>query len=541
MGSPGWLVARCTAALADAGVPYRLRAGELAVDRIGLGERGSIIEPWLKAGIPAVALEDSARAAAVPAEDRAGALAAHLDRFLAASAEGLEEEWDNHYLPLTVGGRTFVAGEVVWVSVVAGLLALLLLFSLVFVRGLKKYVRALARTGWVLVPLLGLAVAALVAATLGLEGLLALRAFPTLWTWRPGVFLVAKLATAAFLAVAAAQPFARLGLGRHASFLSAASLLLLLVDVLVVLAIDVSLTFPFLWAFGWVFLASRARRRAGKLLLFLPSGLLIVAGFAEAISSPSLPLARFLLLSRWWGNLLFAVLALPFHLFILRIGLALPGTPGRRRPGRRAARVIALALPAAAAAGMGAWAALWSPFSPSSPRPITVEQAIGADGSSRLELASPVPIGEATVEDRGGERTVEAAGREAAVEVAPSSASVAVSMRSTASLGRANVVLTIGAPAPVRRLTAVLSSAADFLLYDCTFPFVREGEGRYRLLAGAFPPTPLSLGLTLPEGGTYRLDLELELDSPLLDVRFSAPSSRIEERVRIQARVDLSP
>ncbi|MCX7029846.1 MAG: hypothetical protein NTU62_06955 [Spirochaetes bacterium] len=539
VGSPGWLVARSTAALADAGVPYRLRAGELAVDRLGLGGQPTIVEPWLKAGIPAVALEDSGEPSVAPAADSAAVLAAFLDRFLALSADGLEDEWDNHYLPITAGGRTLVAGEAVWVSVVAGLLALLLLFSLVFARGLKKYARALARTGWVLLPLLGLAVAALVAATLGLEGLLALRAFPTLWTWRPGVFLAAKLAAATLLAFAAVLPLARLGIDRHASLLSAAALLLLLVDVLVVLAIDVSLTFPFLWAFCWVFLASRARSRMAKLAFFLPSALLIIAGFVEALSSPSLPLSRFLLFSRWWGNLLIAVLALPFLLFLLRIGLALPVRPGRREPGRRVLGVLALVLPAAAAVGLGAWAALWSPFSPSSPRPVTVEQAIDANGASRLAVSSPVPLRAVTVTDRDGERTMVVPGREASIDLAPSKASVAVSAQSTASLGRVNVTLTISAPAPVRRLTAVLSGGTDFVLYDCTFPFVREEAGRYRLLAGAFPPSPLSLGLTVPEGGAYRLDLELELDSPLLDVRFSVPSSRVEERVRIFARVDI--
>jgi hypothetical protein len=539
VGSPGWLVARSTTALADAGVPYRLSAGELAVDRLGLGERQSIIEPWLKSGIPAVALEDSGEPSAAPGVDQGAALAGFLDRFLALSDNGLEDEWDNHYLPITAGGRTLVAGEAVWVSVVAGLLALLLLFSLVFVRGLKKYVRALARTGWALLPLLGLGVAALVAATLGLEGLLALRAFPTLWTWRPGVFLAAKLAAASLLTLAAVLPLTRLGIERHASLLSAASLLLLLVDVLVVLAIDVSLTFPFLWAFCWVFMASRARRRTTKLILFVPSAFLIIAGFAEALTSPSLPLARFLLFSRWWGNLLIAVLALPFLLFLLRIGLALPGPAGRRGSGRRVLGVLAIALPAAAAAGLGAWAALWSPFSPSSPRPITVEQAIEADGASRLEVSSPVPLRAVTVADSGGERTLAVPGREASIDCAPSKASVAVNAQSTVSLGRANVTLTISAPAPVRRLTAVLSGGTDFVLYACTIPFVREEEGRYRLLAGAFPPSPLQLGLTLPEGGTYRLDLELELDSPLLDARFSAPSSRVEERVRIRARVDI--
>lgn len=542
VAAPRWLLERSTAALADAGVPYRLRVGELAVDRLGLGAQRNIVEPWLRAGIPAVALEDGDEGAAGGGEGRgesdgtAEALARFLGRFLALSADGLGDAWDNHSLPITLRGRTLVVGEPVWVSATAGLLALLLLFSLVFARGLKRYVRALARTGWALVPVLGLAVAALVAATAGLEGLLAARSFPTLWTWRPGVFLAAKLAAAALLvALLAALPLERLRIERRASFLSAASLFLLLVDVLVVTALDVSLVFPFLWAFCWVFLASQARRGVGKLLLFLPSALPIVAGFAAALSTPSIPLAGFLLFSRWWGNLLIAVLALPFLLFLVRIGLMLSAPAGRRT-----GRAVALALPAAAAAGLAIWAALWSPFTTSSPRPVTVSQAIGADGANRLDVSSPVPIGEVTVADRGVERIVAAPGREAAILLAPSAASVAVDREATASLGRVNVTLSIGAPAPVRRLTAVLSSPEDFVLYDCSFPFVHEGEGRYRLLAGAFPPSPLPLALTLPEGGAYRLDLELELDSPLLGVRVSVPSSRIEERVRIRAHVDIA-
>ncbi len=265
VGSPAWLVTRATTALGGAGVAYRLSAGELAVNRLGLGDRTTIVEPWLLAGVPAVALEDVATrattiAAATPADGApdVAALEGFLVRFLELSIDGLEEDWDNHHLPITIGGRTIVLGEPVWVVLVAGTLALLLLSSLVFARGLKKYLRALGRTGWVLAPLLAVATAALLAATLGLEGLLALRGFPSLWTWGPGAFLAAKLAVAALLAAAVLLPLTRLGIGRFASFFSAAALLLLLVDVLIVAAIDVSLAGPFLWAFGWVFLASRA-------------------------------------------------------------------------------------------------------------------------------------------------------------------------------------------------------------------------------------------------------------------------------------------
>jgi hypothetical protein len=533
-GSPAWLVDRATSALGGTDVAYRLSTGELAVNRLGLGDRKTIVDPWLLAGVPAIALEDAAPGEGAPGT---AALEGFLVRFLELSVDGLGEEWDNHHLPITIGERTIVLGEPVWVVLVAGTLALLLLSSLVFARGLKKYLRALGRTGWVLAPLLAVATAALLAATLGLEGLLALRGFPTLWTWRPSAFLVAKLAAATLLAGAALLPLTRLGIGRFASFFSAAALLLLLVDVLIVTAIDVSLAGPFLWAFGWVFLASRARRRVLKLLLFLPSALPIAIGFAAALSAPSLPLARFLLFSRGWGNLLIAVLALPFLMFLLRVAFALPLR--RRKPGRRVLGVLAVALPAAAAAVLGAWAALWSPFSPASPRPVVVEQLIGLDGANRIRLSSPVPLGPVTLTDGGGVRTLDLAAREADIDLSASPVDVVVTSRSTTSLGRVNVALEIAAPAPVRAMRAVLRGEAGFVLYDCTFPFVREGDGSYRLLAGAFPPSPLTLGLTLPEGRTYRLDLELELDSTLLGARVAVPSGRLEENVRLLARVDI--
>jgi hypothetical protein len=536
VGSPAWLVARTTAALADAGVPYRLNAGELAVNRLGLGDRPTVVEPWLLAGVPAVALEDAPATDAAAGGTDAASLTGFLDRFLASSGTGFGEEWDSHHLPLAIGGRTIVLGEPVWVALVAGTLALLLLSSLVFARGLKKYLRALGRTGWVLAPLLAVAAAALLAATLGLEWLLALRGFPTLWTWRPGVFLAAKLAAAVFLAAAALLPLARLGIARHASFFSAAALLLLLVDVLVVLAIDVSLVGPFLWAFGWAFLTSRARRRILKLLLFLPSAVPIVAGFVMALSSPSLPLARFLLFSRWWGNLLIAVLALPFLLFLLRIAFAI----SPRRRGRRALGVLTVAVLAAVAVGLGAWVALWSPFSPSSPRPVLVEQAIGPDGANRVRVSSPVALGLVSISDAAGARTLEFPGRDADIALAPSTTGVVVSTQSTASLGRVNVSLEIAAPATVRSVRAVLHGPAGFVLYDAGCPFVREEDGSYTLLSGAFPPSPLSLGLTLPEGGAYRLELEMELDSLLLDAHVSVPDAKVEERVRLSARVDFA-
>jgi len=62
----------------------------------------------------------------------------------------------------------------------------------------------------------------------------------------------------------------------------------------------------------------------------------------------------------------------------------------------------------------------------------------------------------------------------------------------------------------------------------------------YRILVGAYPPDPLSLQLTLPTGGSYRLSLTTEYDAPLIGVELSPRAGmRIATRVRVVRDIDV--
>ena len=254
------------------GCPFLLRGNEAQVFRMGTTDERTAIEPYLKAGYPSVGLEGEYRGLAEDeAAQRLTSLSAFLRGFLSASTAGIPEAWDRHYLLLQPGGASLIIGEGTYVAILLGALALSLLYSLVFRRGLKKYLRLLVRNAYAIVPLAGVSFLFLAAGTYALQAILALRRFPYLWTYDPLMFLALKVCFALFLYAILYNVFRRLPFPRNGSFYSAAALFFLLVDIAVVAVFNISFTYYFLWAYLFVFLSVLVRNRYAKALLFLPA------------------------------------------------------------------------------------------------------------------------------------------------------------------------------------------------------------------------------------------------------------------------------
>jgi hypothetical protein len=79
-----------------------------------------------------------------------------------------------------------------------------------------------------------------------------------------------------------------------------------------------------------------------------------------------------------------------------------------------------------------------------------------------------------------------------------------------------------------------LTSEEDFILFDSSYPSIRESPRLYRLLIGAYPPNPLPLQLTLPSDGTFTLTLTAEFDAPLIGAAVGAGTdTRVKTLVRV--------
>jgi hypothetical protein len=533
--SPYWLMSRCVDALRDAKVPYLLRGDEAQVFRMGTTNERTAIEPWLQAGYPSVGLEGEYRDTADP-EARISALSGFLRGFLAASGAGIPESWDRHYLLLQLGGGSLIIGEGGYVAMVLGTLALTLLYSLVFRRGLKKYLRILLRKAWAILPLAFVSFLFLLAGTGVMQGILSLRRFPGLWTFAPLPFLALKVCIGLFLYAILYNVFRRLPFPRNGSFYSAAALFFLLIDIAVVAVFNISFTYYFLWAYLFVFLSALARNRWVKMLLFLPAPLWGLRELITVFMTPAVPFWHFLLLSPLSGNLLVAGVSLPFIVGLLRLGLLFPGRGILRR---RVREFLIAGVTLAAIGALCVYLFTWSPYSASTPQPLSAVQVITVDAEGKsaaatLEISSPAPLGALTVTDARGEHAVDPGGTSLTFPLAAAESPVQVATESRQFLQQRNVTVTVTMPSSPRAVAAVLSAPEDFVLIDSSFPAVRQGPREYHLLIGAFPPNPLPLQLSLPAGGTYTLVLTMQFDSPLIGAAVSGgPRARVVPHVRV--------
>lgn len=535
--SPFWLMNRCVDALREAKVPFRLPGEEIQIFRMGTTDERTVIEPYLKAGYPSVGLEGENNGIEPLNESEwLSSFSSFLQGMMAANSAGMPEEWDRHYLLLQAGGFSLIIGEKLHLSILMGTLAVILLWSLIFRRGLKKYIRTLARNIPAILPVAGLSFFFLVAGTYALKGILSLRGFSMLWTYAPLEFLALKICIALFLYAALYNVMRRLPFPRHGSFYSAAALFFLLIDVVVIAVFNISFTYYFLWAFVFVFLSALVRGRYMKVLLFLPAPFWGLRGLITVFLTPALPFCHFLLLSPLWGNLLAAGVSLPIILMLLRLGLVFPGKGIMRR---RVRELVFAGLLLAVGGALAVRLVTFSPFSASRPQPLVATQTVrvtasGETQSTSLDIESPAPLGALTVSDPRGARAIHPPGTSVRLPLPLVASPMQIAQDSREFLQQRNVQLRVQMPSSPRLFLVTLTSKDDFILYDSSYPSIRESPRQYRLLIGTFPPNPLPLQLTLPSDGTFTLTLTAEFDAPLIGAAVSAGAdARVRTRVRV--------
>ncbi len=542
--TPYWLMNRSVDALRAAGIPYVLRGDESQIFRLASVAERTAIEPYLKAGYPSVELDGEYGAVTGrEAADWMTSFPVFFQTLIQETMTGIPEDWDRHYLLFQLGDYPLIITERAYITILVIALSAMLLYSLAFHNGMRRYLRTLVRNLPALLPITGIAFLFLFAGTLAVQGIQSMRGFSALWSYAPLPALLLKACVALLLYSALYNPARRLPFPRNGTFYSAAALFILLVDIAVVAAFNVSFTYYFLWAFIFVFLSALVRPRYAKVLLFIPAPFWGVRGLIKVFTMPALPLCHFLLLSPIWGNLFIAAACLPFILVVLRLGLILPGRGVLRRRVREYVFAGALLLGTAVLATR---LVVFSPFSAQNPQPLEVTQALEIGSRDEvtgdtLSVTSPAPLRAITVVDASGSRRLAAPGTGVTLRLSPPASSpVKITQDSSAFFSQRTVTLEVAMPSSPRAVVATLSSAQDFILFDCSFPFIREGSNRYRILIGAFAPNPLELQLTLPAGGAFTLGLDMEFSLPLIGAQVSSPAdTRASTRVRVQKSIEV--
>jgi len=507
---PYWLIERSTRALGATDIFFLVRGNENQIFRVGLTSEHTVIEPYLLAGYPALALEgEYDPLTLLERADWADSFSLFLGQFLEGFADGIPEIWDRHYLFFQARGFYFSVSEKTYVVILVIVLAGTLLYGLVFTRRLRKYLRSLVHHLWALPLFAAFLFILLYLSTWILEAVLYLRRIPELWQHLPLAFLAFKLGLPVVFLFILMNLVRPLPVPRRGSFYSAAALLFLLADIVVLAVLNIAFSYYFLWAFLFALLFSMSNSRLAKLLFFLASPYWILKTVIELFTLPSLEFCRVVLLSRLSGNLLITVALLPFVLMGIRLKLIFPPL---RVLSDRLHRLVTSGVFALLLAALLVLFFVFSPYGDGASQPVNAWYLIDEDsGSKSLSLSSPAPLGGLTVRRGTGESSFATAARSYTLPLEGPPQLLRTTVASLSFLDRKNISVEMAPWAQPYRIRLRLSAADEFVLFDANFPFAREPGGReYSILVGANPPVPLAVQLTVPRERSYELEITLE-------------------------------
>ncbi len=531
--APLWLLQRTLGALGEAGLDARADGNEIQLVRAGLVKLRTPVGPFLRNGYPAVAIEGEY--AGAPGNDRefAGAFAAFWSRFLEAGRTGIPQTWDRHYLLFRIGPRHFFVSERSYLLLLLAVFAASVIYLQLARRRLTEDILITGEHLWVLPVLFAATFVFLLAATGLVYGVAALRGVRDLWKASPGLFLALKVSGAAFLLVMASRL-----LLRHAGpwlariperFFPGSALLVLMFGLMVVAAANVSLAVIVLWPLFFIFLYEATRRTWLRLLALVLAPATIAGIGLALILQPGSDAGRIVLAAPVRGNFVVAVLLLPYVLLLLDMTLSAPFSEAVTRAVRGAAPVVTAALSAALLAA----ALVFPPFGPQRPQVIDVTRYVDLTaGSSRIEVTSSAPLGRIRYAESGSVRTVATRARSRLLPAEAPGDLLAIRASSTPMLDRENVTLEIEPQGNPESIELAILSQERFLLYDSSFPASRDESGRvYTLHVGRYPPVPLEVELTLPQGQMFTLAVRLRYDDMPTSVELPGRNRVVRSRM----------
>ena len=389
MIAPRWFIEKTTRELEQTQISSLIRGSETQYHRLGLGREKTLIEPYLAAGHPALLLEGEDSLDRAEWEGWMGQMLAFFTAFIDENAGGLPEGEDTHYLLFQLADRVFIIPEIAHVGLLLSFLALLFLYPFFARRRFQRYFHAMRRRLWTLLLMVPLLFVLLLLGTLMMNALLALRDSPELWRTNPIPFYLLKIAGTLLLFVLLMHFFKNLHALRRDQFYSAAALLLLFVDLVAVSFINIAFSYHILWTLLCTFFLTILRRKSLKAACFILSLVGPLIFLLNVFTFPQEELIRILLLSKVKGNLLQALVLLPFVFLATRVSsLLLPSGRGLRKIFRR----LTLAILGGGCGILLLYLGFFDPYRGARPHPMEVEEVVLLTGTRSITVSSPVPL-----------------------------------------------------------------------------------------------------------------------------------------------------
>lgn len=516
--SPRLLVERVWRLLNGSGLPVRLQGSNIEAFEFGLGDTKSVIDPYLKEGYPALLLEGEGSLDLLSWDEWKARMVAVFTGLLERAGERTDD-WDTHYLVLEFGTKQLIVPERIYLICLLVVAAIMIAYPFFAIRRFRRYYRTLLHHLW-MIPLLVLGIYFyLFIGTLAIEGVMVARKMPDMWKATPLSLYLLKLLVGVVCYLPIMPLYRVLPIKIKGSFFPVAALFMLMVDMIVIAAINISYSYFFLSFLIVIFVVSIIRNRlvkaAGVVFAVAWVGVLLYNIFANSQEG----LIQLLLVSRLGGNLLQAMVLLPVILLLSMMGYRF------FVPSRRVRRIMihsGILTLSGVFVTMLIYIVTLDPYRGTIPQPLKAVERIDAQSRmATLSLDSPAQLSERVTWYNGTRIAL----RKGTVPIRFSSglrpSPPSLQIITSSLLRRREISLTLFSRESGHLPSHVeleLSSPAELVILDANFPYTLPGEfgDRASVHIGQNPPLPLTIFLVVPQDTTISGRFQIEYDLPQL-------------------------
>ena len=492
--SPLWLLKKSIFSLQDTHVHYQFRQGQNLIYRLKLNDRPSIIDRYLNSGYPAILFTSKNSPSAVTAQYYSFLLhlVADKDWNIPSSLNG-----DKHYLFINHGRIPIFLNEQTYVLFLIILLSIILLYPFIEGARFNRYLKSLSRHLWTIPALFLMTFLFLAAATFSLQSILRIRSFNTLWKESPWLFLLFKLTFTSFLFLLSVRLFKFLNFAYKGSFYSAASMLFIILDMLLLSTVDISFAFYLVPVLFTIFFFTIFRSKWGKLFFLLLSAGILIAGMVNMFYSNSFRVIHIFLLSTLYGNLIISANLLPILLMIYRLRFLFHSRNAFLAKKRVLYFDISLGFLSAA---LFMYLSLFNPFSSANPQPLLIQEDISLNSRSRfITTESPAPLGTFTLEEGSHSTVYTTKKRKLTIPSSFPAQIPEIVLTKTGFLNRTRYALSYYGAITADTIEVKLVSNRRIILFDSNFSYSENNTATEAIFnTGFFPPLNFYLSFTLP-------------------------------------------
>lgn len=508
--SPLWILKKSIRSLDTAGLDFTTEKGINLINRLGLNNGPSVIDSYFTNEYPVIHFQGSYSGYYTP--DKKSILALQTFLFELVYREGglipSNPEWDSHYLYLRILDYKLFINETSYVLILLVLISLIIIYPFIAHKRFKKYRKIIIRHFWNMPVIFLIMFLLLWISTMIIHIILKIQSFPSLWEIAPLYFLTLKLTVSILIFLLTLRLFKGIHFSRRGTFYSAAAMIFIIIDLLILISVDISFSFYLRPVLIFIFAFTIFRNRWIKLIFLSLTVLVLTTGVINIFLLDTRRVIHLILLSPVIGNLIITANLIPVTLMIFRLQFLY------HQNNIKKAKIITISsdlLLSAISIGLFIYLSIFNPYGKDRLQPVTISENIGIGNDKReISFISPAPLGEFTYSTSSNRTTVNISETSYTTFVSAPPNLPEINITDISFLKRTQYTITIDSLLIPQKIIAVLRGNEEFLLFDSNFLTINNDNKTTEFLIGSNPKLPMDLTFTLHNDFKGELSLQLE-------------------------------